>query len=190
MSKAATFWEQLVPVATVIGGLAGGLGLLIASLSLIAVLIQTIYSGRVSRQTTAFDAHKDYMRLCIEHPELSSSYMMVKFISPLTFETILESPTIKGEKALWFMSYVLFAMEQLVLSAETRGISRSAWLRTVEDQLGYHADLLRVVWPVWAHHYAEAVNEIVQRVLARELSTSPIVDIGFAPKVAPKSPAA
>jgi hypothetical protein len=190
MDKVATVWDQWVPVATVIGGLAGGLGILIASLSLVAVLIQTIYSGRISRQTTAFDAHKDYMRLCIEYPELSSSYMMAKYLAPQTFETILEEPSIKGEKALWFISYVLFAMEQLVLSSETKGIARSAWLRTVEDQLGYHADLLRIVWPIWTHHYAEAVNRIVLQVLDRERGASPIVDIGFAPRVVPDIPAA
>jgi len=170
-------WHRYSDAAAVIGGFATGLGLFIGGVSLLLIWVQTRHSAHVSREVTAFEAHKDYMRLCIDNPELSSSYMMHKHLNRTDFTTILNDLTPETERALWFMSYVLFAMEQLILTNVRWFRIDPAWRRTVEDQLGYHANLLKVVWPEWESHYSPRMCRIVRDVLERKFQSAAI-DIG------------
>jgi hypothetical protein len=93
------------------------------------------------------------------------------------FQGIFQRITPESEQSLWFLSYVLFAMEQLVLSNRRWFGLDSAWRANVEDQLGYHADLLRVAWPEWREHYSPKMDEIVRTVLSREFDSG-VLDIG------------
>jgi hypothetical protein len=159
-------WQKIQPSAEVVGGFAAGVGLLVGGMSLLLILLQTRHAAYVSRQVAAIDAHKEYIRLCIQHPDLSSSLMMKQVLRGRAFDNILSELSVDSERALWFLSYVLFAMEQLVLTNVRRGKVDSAWQSSVEDQLRYHVDLLRVVWPEWRSHYSDGMNKIVQTVLA------------------------
>jgi hypothetical protein len=163
-------WSRYSASADVIGGFATGLGVLVGGISLLLIWIQTRHSAHVSREVTAFEAHKDYMRLCIDHPRLSSSDLMLRHLKLNEFDGILENeddPEI--ERALWFFSYVLFAMEQLLLTNSRWFRIDPAWRSTVEDQLGYHAPLLKEVWSRWQSHYSPTMDKVVKRVLLKHL---------------------
>ena len=118
------------------------------------------------------------MLLCFEHPELASSYLMSKHLGVSDFSRIMTDITLEGEKALWFISYVLFAMEQLLLSNARWFRIDPVWKSTVEAQLGYHASLLAVVWPEWCEMYHPKMDRVVQRVLSGECIPSTF-DIGL-----------
>lgn len=158
----AEFWTKLVPFATVVSAGAAALALIVGAVSLVLLMRQTRAASQTALLTTAFDAHKEYIKLCIEYPELSSSEMMLQHLKRDNFSGIFEDTTPKVEKALWFISYVLFAMEQLALSSSKEGIVDPAWEATIVDQLGYHRALLIEAWPEWKHHYSPIMDNLVQ----------------------------
>jgi hypothetical protein len=159
-------WSQYTDAATVLGGFATAIGILIATISLIVFFLQSNYGATVSREINAFQAHKEYLQLCMEYPELSSSTMMLRHLGRANFSGILTDLTEESEKSLWFFSYILFAMEQMALN--NRWIFRAdpAWRRRVEDQLSYHVELLAEVWPSWRTHYSKQLDELVVSALA------------------------
>lgn len=161
-------WSHYSASASVIGGFSTGLGILIGGISLLLICVQTFHSARVARQIAALEAHKDYIRLCIDYPEISSHELMKAHLKVEDFQSILIDMTTESEKALWFFSYVLFAMEHLILTNTYWSGVAPAWQSTVEDQLGYHAELLGVVWPDWKAHYSIEMDRVVQKVLDRE----------------------
>lgn len=161
-------WAALVPFATVVSAIVAACALAVGAVSLRLIARQTKEASRSAQRTTAFDAHKEYLRFCIEHPQLSSSYMMLKFIKKRSFSGILDQGTIETEQALWFLSYVLFAMEQLATSWCHEGEIDPAWEATVIDQLSYHAALLIEVWPAWKGHYGPDMDRLVALAIAKE----------------------
>lgn len=165
-------WETYVPAATVIGGFATAVGILVGGFSLLLVWFQIHRGASVSREIAAFDAHKEYICLCIEYPHLSSSFMMKQHLGIKNFDGILYSEKAETERALWFLSYVLFAMEQLILTSGRWNGDDPAWRTTVMDQLGYHAELLDAVWSEWRAHYSEKMDEVVAAAL-RTVATAP-----------------
>jgi hypothetical protein len=169
----ATVWNRYAAAASVIGGFATGFGILIGGVSLLLILFQTKHSGRVSNSIAALESHKDYIRLCLDHPELSSSTLMKAYLKIDSFSGILDVLTPDSERALWFMSYVLFAMEQSIISVP----GDKFWRTNIEDQLGYHSELLEEVWGIWRSHYTPEMDQVVTSVLNRPFLGSEI-DIG------------
>lgn len=163
----ASAWNAYTVSASVVSGFATGFAVLIGGISLLLIYFQTRQAAVISQQAMAIGAHKEYIHLCIQHPHLSSSHMMARFLGQEKFNNILNDLSVESEKALWFMSYVLFAMEQLILTNIHHGKVDPAWQSTVEDQLGFHADLLRIVWPGWRSHYSDRMGKIIQSILDR-----------------------
>lgn len=170
-------WGPLAPSAAVVGGFGAGLGVLIGGISLLLIWLQTRTSARVSNQIAAIEAQKDYIDACLEHPELSSSMSMAKSLKLRTFKGILDIVTPDTERALWFISYSLHVMEQVIIAYTRWEAIDPCWRQRVDDQLGYHAELLEEIWPAWSGHYSDELNEAVARVLARSFTGSEI-DIG------------
>lgn len=168
MNVTEAFWSGLVPFATVLSGVAAAIALLIGAISLRLLARQTKEASESAQRSNAFEAHKEYLKFCIDHPELSSSYMMLKFIGRRSFKGILGQGTVETEKALWFLSYVLFAMEQLAWSWCKDGAIDPAWEHTIVAQLGYHKALLIEVWPEWAAHYGPDLDRLVKLALDRD----------------------
>jgi hypothetical protein len=173
----STAWGRYVAAAEVIGGFATGLGILIGGVSLLMILFQARHSARVSNHLSALEAQKDYIRLCVDYPELSSSFMMSKSLNLSSFSGFLNILTPESERALWFLSYVLFAMEQSIVTYVRWAAIDPCWRKNVEDQLGYHAELLEDVWPAWKLQYSAEMDRAVQSVLGRQFTGSE-VDIG------------
>ena len=165
-------WDAYVPAANVVGGFATAIGILVGGFSLLLVWLQIHRGASVSREVAAFDAHKEYICLCIEYPHLSSSFMMKRHLGIDSFYGILENSSPETEQALWFFSYVLFAMEQLILTSGRWNGDDPAWRRTVVDQLSYHGELLLSVWPEWQSHYSEKMNEVVIAALSSVEATT------------------
>jgi hypothetical protein len=165
-------WSQYSAMAEVLGNLATTIGVLIAVFSIAFVFIQSNYGATVSREINAFQAHKDYLQLCVDHPELSSSTMMLKHLKRDDFVGILDELTKESERCLWFFSYVLFAMEQMALNNRRLFRVDPAWRRRVQDQLSYHVELLEVVWPAWQIHYSRHLDALVQKALLTKAQES------------------
>ena len=159
-------WSPYASSAGVIGGFATGIGVLVGGFSLLLLWLQTRATARASGEATAFDAQKEYMLLCLKYPEFASSYSMSKHLKIRDFTRILTDSTFESEKALWFFSYVLFAMNQLLIQTSSWGRVDPSWLATVEAQLAYHHSLLAQVWPVWKDMYAPVMDRVVQDVSA------------------------
>lgn len=159
-------WQPYLNSAQVLSGYATAIGAAIAAVSLLLILLQVVWSARLSKQSTALDAHKEYMKLCIERPELSSSGMALKYVGVKSFEGILDTYKVKSERVLWFLSYVLYAMEQILQSSKFFIWTDRAWRETAKDQLRYHTLTLRAVWPSWRFHYGPELRELVDQILA------------------------
>lgn len=166
--QASDSWQVYVNSAQVLSGYATALGAIIAAVSLVLILIQVVWSSRISAQANALDAHKDYIKLCIERPELSSSTMALRHIGKANFDNILDSYELESERVLWFLSYVLYAMEQVLQSSRFIFWTDSAWLATAKDQLRYHLPTLRAVWPEWRAHYGAALSSVVDELILED----------------------
>jgi hypothetical protein len=177
-SVSTDWWQGYVAAANVIGGFSTGLAVLIGGFSIGVILFQTRQSTIVSNQLSALQSQKDYIRVCLEYPDLSSSLMMSKTLKLTTFEGILNICKPQTERALWFLSYVLFAVEQEILTYSRRGAVDESWRQLVEEQIGYHAQLLQEVWPSWRHMYSREMDQMVTLVLQKEFER-PEIDIGW-----------
>jgi hypothetical protein len=169
--------QDYVAIANIVGGFSTGIAVIVGIISIRAVLLQTRQNTLVSNQLSALESQKSYIRLSIEYPHFSSSLMMSKHLKLNTFKGILDICKPETEQALWFISYVLFAMEQEILTYSRRGAVDGSWRYLVEDQLGYHAQLLEEIWPAWRSMYSQEMDQIVKFVLQRKFAGSEI-DIG------------
>lgn len=173
-----TFWKPYSVSAPIVAGFATAAALLIGLLTLVAVWYQAGSNSKAEREATALKSHMDYMRMCFDNPQFASSYMMARHLGLNDFSGIFDELNVESERALWFLSFALFAMQQLLVN-NTRWwfwVQRP-WRITVEEQLGYHKDLLEVVWPSWKRMYKRRMCRTVKRVLVTK-SSPPWFDVG------------
>lgn len=158
-------WQQLATPATVVGGFATAIALAVGAWSLVLISRQTSRASLMSRETIALDAHKGYILLSLQNPNLSSSYMMSKHLKIKDFAVLFTGkPTDQGEEALWFMSYVLFAMSQIIAAMP----DDAYWMNLVKAQLGYHRSLVEASWPYWGEMYNPPMRDIIQEVIRND----------------------
>jgi hypothetical protein len=154
--------------AQVLGGFATAFGISVALFSAVLIFYQTISTNRTTRHAAALSARADYIKFCMEHPEYSNSRIAMHTLKIKNFDSILENNTRPDvERALWFLSYVLNAMEQLLNTAVSRK-ERDAWEQTAIDQLRYHAGLLSAVWPQWRRHYGSHLQKVIDQIIIME----------------------
>jgi hypothetical protein len=148
--------------AQVVSAAASVIALAIAAAATLAAFLQIRSNAKLSRDNTALEAHRELLKLSIDRPELSSSTLMLQHLHRRDFAGILDELSTESERTLWFLSYVLNAMEQILESN-----ARDPWWRaTMAAQVSYHEGLLREVWPTWREHY----GEVLQRFMEDELN--------------------
>ena len=69
---------------------------------------------QASRESSAMDAYRSYLALCIERPELSSSLLYLKKTGCGSFKGITKELSEDSERYLWFVSNLLNTGEQIV----------------------------------------------------------------------------
>ena len=154
-----------------VGDAATAATFVVAFASAVFAVGQVRGQARVAREIRATEAWDNYLRLCVDQPELSSvSAFQNEYRRSPNLDYRQNSK--EDEKYLWFLSVLLNASEQVLLSAP----NWRRWRDAIADQLSYHAAVLDVVWSGsaesgqgWMHHYSERMRSIVRDVLA-ELS--------------------
>jgi len=167
-AQASSLWDAYVPVANVVGGFATGFAAGIAIATIIIGVWQVRRTILVARETNALETYNDYLKLCVERPELSSHTLAVRTLPGETVKGILRQLTVETERYLWFVSVMLNACEKIVLSARLTEQKDPAWTAVVLSQLSYHRSTLREVWPEWRRHYSDELRGFVERMLAEE----------------------
>ena len=151
-------WHDWVEPASVVGGFATGLAAAGALVALVPGIIQILSGIRANREAGALQAHRDYLRLCFDNPEYSSTALFKQAHPEVYLATIEQALTPVTEKYLWFVSVLLNTCEQLILFVS----SKAEWRAVAVSQLSYHADVLRVVWPSWRTHYSAEMDVLVR----------------------------
>ena len=153
--------QELKDVFSMAGDAATVLAAVVAAISAILILIQIRSSAQITKASIAIESHRDYIRLCIERPELSCSDTMLRYLKRRSFDGILDEVSEETERALWFLSFGLNAMEQIF---ETSG-NATEWNEIVAGVIGHHELLVREVWPHWRSHYAPDFQAFVNEAL-------------------------
>lgn len=160
-------WRNLVESAQVMGGFATTAGVLIAVVSAALILLQVWSSARAARATLALETHREYIRLCIDRPELCCTRTMLAHLGRKSFDGVNDWPTTKEvEQCLWFLSYVLHTMEQILETTSFLWFRNEAWHAVVRSQLSYHRGLLEQVWPTSRKHYGSRLGAVVEEILS------------------------
>ena len=151
-------WHHRTDVAQMVSATAAALGLLIAGPTAWPLAAQTRTNARVARENSALDMHREYLRLCIEWPELSCSDAMPATLKRSSFEGIMdEEISPKKERAFGFLSYVLGTVEQLLSTTD----SDKSWQTIGLRQLEYHRDLIVVFRPVIKKLYGRNLRRLI-----------------------------
>ena len=150
-------WLELVPAATVIGGFSTA----VAALAIVIGWQQIRSTVASARETDAQQTFNDYIKICLQYPEISSDEIALKHLGRENFHGILEEYSAESERYLWFLSFVLHASEKIL----TSGDAAKAWRIKIDGQLSYHKKALRAVWPEWQSHYSAFLQSKVEAVI-------------------------
>ncbi|WP_132955328.1 hypothetical protein [Rhizobium sp. BK251] len=155
-------WSELRDCADVAGNLATVATALIAGGALWFAWRQISENRKISRESGALGAYRDYLRLCFDFPQYSSAKMALREIGAEDFSGIECDLTKRSEKYLWFLSILLNTAEQILLDVEAEG----EWRIVLKWQLHYHHPALQEIWPGSQFGYSGAMRKLVDEVLA------------------------
>ena len=150
--------EDLSDWATVLSSGAAVLTLGVAVVALAYARRQIDANSETARETTALTAYREYLRLCFDFPEYSSSHLAAEALKVQNWNGITEKLTPKSERYLWMITILLNTCEQ-VLAAEPED---PEWRSALRDQLSYHEAALQHVWPLWRAHYGGPLRELIE----------------------------
>ena len=150
-------WQDYLDPAQVIGGFATGLALL----AILVGYFQILTSRRIAQESEAQQSYNEYLKLCIQYPQLSSTAVAVKALGFSDLASEISKETVESEQYVWFASYMLNACEKILLAVDKDGPWRSA----LKAQIGYHAELLSLEWSKWSIHYSNDMDELVTEAL-------------------------
>lgn len=119
-------------------------------------------SEKISREASALEAYREYLRLCFDFPEYSSSELALETIGRKSFIQITAKVTRESEKYLWFVGILLNSAEQILHHAT----GQEAWRSVLKSQLSYHTPVLKVIWPDFRFGYSRRMQRLVDEVLA------------------------
>ena len=138
----------------------------VSALATVAAFGYAIYQVWVTKQSSreldAQQAYRDYLKLCVERPELSSSLVFAKSRGLKTFIGADMSLTPDTEAYLWFVTIVLSTCEAIL----DRVASRGPWRRALKSQIRHHQPVLEAHWDKWQKAYSERTRLLVASVLA------------------------
>lgn len=147
-------WNSLAIIAQAVG-------LPIAGLALLVGAAQIIMSARTSSKEGALQAHRDYLKMCFDHPEFSSTEQFLINHPEEKLAELLSERSIAQVKYLWFLSVMLNSLEQIIEFVSAKG----GWRTLAIDQVRYHYGAIEVVWYEWQPHYGSTLRGIVQDAL-------------------------
>ncbi|TBF36982.1 hypothetical protein ELG88_18015 [Rhizobium leguminosarum] len=127
-----------------------------AGIAVIYAIIQILEAKRAAREANALQSHREYLSLCLQHPELSSSLLFAKTNSITSFNDIRETLTRESESYLWLVSILLNNCEQVLESVK----DDPAWRKVLREQLRIHLPSLDILWPYWGKGYGEKLNRL------------------------------
>lgn len=156
-------WKDAVDPAQVVGGWATFVAALIAFAALLAAAIQVRLAQKISRESGALQAYREYLRLCFDHPDFSS-FNMFRAKHPDS-ERFLGTNVLdeQSERYQWFLSILLNTVEEIVLNVS----SKNEWRTALVTQLSYHGGALEVIWPALKGHYDQRLNNLVADGIAK-----------------------
>lgn len=125
-----------------------------AALALIFGFFQILEAKRVARETNALQSHREYLSMCLQHPELSSSLMFAMPRAITDFSEIKKMMTEESETYLWLLSILLNNCEQVLESVK----DDEAWRKVLRDQLRIHYPALKALWDDWGEGYGEKLK--------------------------------
>lgn len=143
-------WEDLGNLATLFSAA-------VAASALGVAAFQLWMGAKVTREANALAAHRDYLRLCFDHPQYSSTEQFLKHLNLVELPDLLEERELSHVKYLWFLSELLNTAEQIVNYVA----SKEEWRQLVMDQIRYHHAAIELCWTEWECHYGEALRSIV-----------------------------
>ena len=154
-------WENASDIAGVVSAamavIAGG----VAAFALLYARRQIRSGTEIARETTALTAYREYLRLCVEHPEFSCSSLALAKLKRTNWQGVLKNITPDSERYMWVLSTLLNTCE-LVLTAEP---DQRQWRSVLLAQLSYHIGTLEEVWPAWQSHYGREMRALVEEAL-------------------------
>jgi hypothetical protein len=119
-------------------------------------------STTLAHDEATLQVWNDYLRLCFQHPEYSSAEMVKRILPGKTLEGILKQLSCESERYLWFLSIMMNSCEQVLL----RQPSEITWRRALKAQIGYHSEVIEVLWDSgWSDHYGSEMNTLVREAL-------------------------
>lgn len=161
-------WDWLTSPATVVGGFATAIGVCAAFFALVfakgqvdAARLSSVEARQTAREAGALQAYRDYLRLCFEYPQFTSTEIFLQEHPDIPLATITTTLTVDGERYQWFISILLAAAEQIILYVP----EDDRWVDTIVAQLRYHAPAIRLIWPELSSHFGEAMHRLIAEAL-------------------------
>ena len=148
-------WNHLSDIATTVGVIVAGLALILGA-------VQIRNSAKISREGSALQAHRDYLKMCFEHPDFCSTNQFVKSHSEDELEHLLEERTNGQVKYAWFLSIMLNSIEQIIEYVSAEG----GWRDLAIAQVRYHYGAMEIFWEEYGDHYGDTLGGIVEEALA------------------------
>ncbi len=112
---------------------------------------------KATREVRATEAYDAYLKLCVEKPEFSSTTAFQKRFNRAPNPDAATNSN-EDEQYLWFVSVMLNAGEQIILSAP----KSQEWQSSLISQMSYHKTTLKLVWGDWKRHYSQQLQKLVQ----------------------------
>lgn len=147
--------------ATIVGGFGTGVAVVVAMAAIVPAVMQISNGRRLTHEANALHAHREFLTLCFDNPEFSSTELFKKAFPNIVLAQIGSALVPASEKYLWFLSIMLNTCEQILNSVSSEG----PWSKVVEAQISYHAEALKYVWPEWRSHYGIEIQDLVGTVL-------------------------
>jgi hypothetical protein len=107
-------------------------------------------SEKSQKEATAKEIFKEYLLIAFEHPAFSVMDSSVLKVKPDGLEF---------ERYKWFVSYMLFACEEILdLFPNSK-----EWTETIERNLGYHKNYLKIPDPEFKI-YSKELRDVIDRI--------------------------
>jgi len=132
----------------------------------IAATVWTIHAGsskqrEIGKEARAYALYYDYLKMCIEHPELSAWYLADASMKLPPPSDIWDSDSLGCSKYLWFVSYGLMAFDEMLsLATSKRWEGELRWF--VES----HQPVFEAIWDKeWKDEHSPRMGRLVDEVL-------------------------
>lgn len=147
------------------GDLAQLVGPPIAVLGILAGALTFWLSVKTSRAASAFQVHKEYLGLCLDKPQFSSTEQFLRSHPRERLAALAEERTLPATQYIWFLSFMLNSLEQTLEHIS----DQSEWRKVALSQVSYHDRAIAEVWETqeWDEMYGTPLRSVVEEILIR-----------------------